>query len=278
MKIKLTEEQYRKFVSEDTNRSRFMDKVYKEIQNSELKHIFPLIVDTYGFSVDEVIEDEMLYHLIGYKLLDATNRYGYYGFNPRSYRRYMNAIADKLGDEVIHSNLTPDKKVIELSTILKLYDGNVGGDEIKEIRDGLVYDAIKYYFDNNTPKKAIQLSSLLSEKTRGWGFDGEMMSTIKHFAEQNGLKIFHKIAGLTFEKKDGMIQSLVNYINDTPPKSKEGFLQYINSRGRTSGQHSTFFRAAVASGIIKKVRNGRNITYALGPNYEAWKNGNLVAF
>ena len=35
MKIKLTEEQYRKFVLEDTNRSMFMDRVYKEIQNKD---------------------------------------------------------------------------------------------------------------------------------------------------------------------------------------------------------------------------------------------------
>ena len=75
-----------------------------------------------------------------------------------------------------------------------------------------------------------------------------------------------------------MIQSLINYIQDKPKKTKEGFLEYINSRGRTSGQHSTFFRAAVHAGIIKKVRDGRTITYELGPNYEAWKNGNLVAF
>ena len=80
MKIKLTEEQYRKFVSEDTNRTNFMNKVYKQIQSLDIKDIFPLIVDTYGFSVEEIIEDEMLYHLIGYKLLDATNQYRFYGF------------------------------------------------------------------------------------------------------------------------------------------------------------------------------------------------------
>ena len=37
MKIKLTEEQYRKFVSEDTNRTNFMNKVYKEIENKDIK-------------------------------------------------------------------------------------------------------------------------------------------------------------------------------------------------------------------------------------------------
>ena len=59
MKIKLTEEQYRKFVLENTNRNNFMDKVYKEIENKDIEDVFPLIVDTYGFSVDEILEDEM---------------------------------------------------------------------------------------------------------------------------------------------------------------------------------------------------------------------------
>ena len=98
MKIKLTEEQYRKFVLEDTNRSMFMDRVYKEIQNKDIREVWPLIVDTYGFSVDEVINDDMLYHLIGYKMLDGVKNWGFLGFNPRPYRRYINAIAEKLSD------------------------------------------------------------------------------------------------------------------------------------------------------------------------------------
>ena len=43
----------------------------------------------------------MLYHLIGYKLLDNHNNYRYFGFNPRPYIRYINAIAEKLSDDVL---------------------------------------------------------------------------------------------------------------------------------------------------------------------------------
>ena len=42
MKIKLTEEQYRKFIFERDKKTAFMDKVYKEIQNSDIKRCFSL--------------------------------------------------------------------------------------------------------------------------------------------------------------------------------------------------------------------------------------------
>ena len=278
MKIKLTEEQYRKFVSEDTNRTNFMNKVYKEIENDDFEYVWDLIVNTYGFTVDEVIEDEMLYHLLGYKMLDRVRNSGYLGFNARPYRRYMNAIAEKLSDDVYVSNIPPPQKAIELKQILFLFDDSVAGNETVERLLNTIDPALDYFFEHNPPKKAIQLASNLYDKVRGRGFDIEIRNKINDFAKKQGLKLFPKTAGLTFEKRDGMIQSLINYIQDKPKKTKEGFLRYINSRGRSSGQHSTFFRAAVHAGIIKKVRDGRTITYELGPNYEAWKNGNLVAF
>ena len=278
MKIKLTEEQYRKFVSEDTNRTNFMNKVYKEIENKDIRDVWDLIVNVYGFTVDEVIEDEMLYHLLGYKMLDSVKSWGYLGFNPRPDIRYMNAIAEKLSDEVVESNIPPPQKTIELNQLLYLFDDSVAGNETAARALMSIEPAIEYLFKNNPPKKAIQLASNLYDKVRGRGFDIEIRNKINDFAKKHGLKLFPKTAGLTFEKRDGMIQSLINYIQDKPKKTKAGFLEYINSRGRTSGQHSTFFRAAVHAGIVKKVRDGRTITYELGPNYEAWKNGNLLAF
>ena len=129
MKIKLTEGQYRKFIFERDKKTAFMDKVYKEIENKDIEDVFPLIVDTYGFSVDEILEDEMLYHLIGYKLLDNHNTYRYFGFNPRPYIRYINAIAEKLSDEVFESNIPPPQKSVELFNLYRLFDNSVAGNE-----------------------------------------------------------------------------------------------------------------------------------------------------
>ena len=151
MKIKLTEEQYRKFVSEDTNRTNFMNKVYKEIENKDIRDVWDLIVNVYGFTVDEVIEDEMLYHLLGYKMLDSVKSWGYLGFNPRPYRRYMNTIAEKLSDDVWVSNIPPSQKAIELKQILFLFDDSVAGNETAERILLSIDPALEYLFKNNPP-------------------------------------------------------------------------------------------------------------------------------
>ena len=106
----------------------------------------------------------------------------------------------------------------------------------------------------------------------------EIYPYVKEFAEKHGITLFNKHRGMTFAKKDGMMRSLVNYLKDVKPKTKAGFLDYINSRGRSPGQHTVFWGAALNSGLITPVRNGRQITYQLGPNYEAWENDKLVAF
>lgn len=277
MKIKLTEEQYRKFVSEDTNHSRLIDKIYDEINSKDIGDAFDVIVNVYGLSVDEVMQYDKLVTLIGNKLLNRKRQTGFLGFNPRPYIRYMSKIGTKLSDDVVNSDLPPQQKLFELYDILWFFNDSFGEeDTIDEILT-LIPKVLDFYFKTYPPKKAIQMASILKDKIRGRRFYSTITNITNDFAEQNNLKVFPKTAGLTFQKKDGMLQDLIDYITDREKKTKEGFLKYINSRGRTSGQHSTFFRAAVASGVVKKVRDGRTITYELGPNYEAWKNGNLVA-
>ena len=103
--------------------------------------------------------------------------------------------------------------------------------------------------------------------------------TVKDFAEKNGIVLFEKMrGGYTFKRKDDtMIRDLVNYMNDTPKKTKRGFLNYIGSQ-YSPGQFSQFWSAANVAGIIQKIGGGSNVTYKLGPNYNAFEEGNLVAF
>ena len=189
MKIKLTEEQYRKLVLENTNRTNFMNKVYKEIEEKDIKDVFSLIVDTYGFSVDEILEDEMLYHLIGYKLLDIMKNSSHWGFNPRRYTRYINAIAEKLSDDVVESNIPPPQKLVELHQIYRLFDHSVAGNETQKRMEYTTEDTLEYLFKNKPPKKVIQL---LSNLPLYW--DGSMMNKIKDFAKRHGLTLFDKTA------------------------------------------------------------------------------------
>lgn len=112
MKIKLTEEQYRKFVSEDTNHSRLIDKIYDEINSKDIGDAFDVIVNVYGLSVDEVMQYDKLVTLIGNKLLNRKRQTGFLGFNPRPYIRYMSKIGTKLSDDVVNSDLPPTTKII----------------------------------------------------------------------------------------------------------------------------------------------------------------------
>ena len=154
MKIKLTEEQYRKFVSEDTNRTNFMDKVYKEIENKDIKDVWNLIVNVYGFTVDEVIEDEMLYHLLGNKMLNQRRQTGFLGFNPRPYIRYMSRIGTKLSDDVVNSDLPPQQKLFELYDILWFFDDTFGEEDTIDKILTLIPKVLDFYFKTYPPKKS----------------------------------------------------------------------------------------------------------------------------
>jgi len=96
------------------------------------------------------------------------------------------------------------------------------------MRDGLTYDAIQYLFDNFEVAGAIKRASIM--KDRSGNYD-EIYPYVKEWAIKHGITLFEKHRGLTFIKKDGMMQSLVNYLKDVNPKTKSGFLDYINSRG-----------------------------------------------
>jgi hypothetical protein len=144
-----------------------------------------------------------------------------------------------------------------------------------EMRDGLIYDALQYLFDNFSVRDALKRASIMADRARKYD---EIYPYVKEFAEKHGITLFNKHKGMTFAKKDGMMRSLVNYLKDVDPKTKSGFLEYINSRGRGPGQHTVFWSAAISSRIITPARKGNQVTYELGPNYEAWKNDKLVAF
>lgn len=77
-----------------------------------------------------------------------------------------------------------------------------------------------------------------------------------------------------------MVRQLIDYMTDdvnAERKTKRGFLEYIGSH-YTSGQFGTFWSAVNKQGIIEKVGGGSNVTYKLGPNYDDWEKGKVVAF
>jgi len=114
-------------------------------------------------------------------------------------------------------------------------------------------------------------------------------------------KVWRSRSGYTFGKNKGMIKKLVDYLDagyDNGTKldfleyigtltsrvvdgkkqySRPGTYQQFSNPSRWKGQYATFFAAAVLSGIIQYQKEGRRFIIKPGPNFEAFKRGELKA-
>lgn len=282
MKIKLTESQHRRILKEETKQEVLANKLNQELAGADLEKTMDDLTTVYAYSEEEIINNPVLMNLVQEKMLKEIrdNRFISRHLIDK-YGNYFGSVGLAAAKEILNSNFNPYSKYLQLDAVagsipysyVTLMDENRS--MVIEMRDGLTYDAIQYIFKNFNVRDAIKRASIMKDRS---GNDGEIYPYVKEIANRHGITLFDKRRGLTFAKKDGMMRSLVNYLKDVEPKTKSGFLDYINSRGRSTGQHSYFWSAAINSGIIVPIRNGRKITYQLGPNYESWENDNLVAF
>ena len=283
MKVKLTESQYRRMVKEDARHAVLADKLSQELAGANLQRTMHDLTTLYAYTEEEIIGSPVLMKLVMDKLLKEIRDSYYISRELKDkYANYFDAVGLAAAKEIMNSNINPYSKFLQLDGIAETIpyrhtqSMDANREVVTEIRDGLVYDTLQYLFDNFSPRDALKRASIMVNR-RMVDYE-EMYPLVKQFADKHGITLFSKYHGLTFAKKDGMMRSLVNYLKDVEPKTKEGFLDYINSVGRGPGQHTVFWGAAKNAGLLVPVRNGRQITYQLGPNYEAWENDNLVAF
>jgi len=114
-------------------------------------------------------------------------------------------------------------------------------------------------------------------------------------------KVWKSRSGYTFGRNKGLIKKLVDYLDagyDNGTKldfleyigtfiskvvdgkkqySRPGTYQQFSNPSRWKGQYATFFSAAVLSGIIQYQKEGRRFIIKPGPNFEAFKSGDLKA-
>ncbi len=282
MKIRLTETQHRKILMESAKQDALANKFAQELASADLEKTMYDLTTLYGYSEEEIINNPVLMNLVKEKMVkEISNNYWISRKIKDEYGKYFVAVGMAAAKEILSSNDNLYSKFLQLHAVIESmpyqYLGT-GGDEDKdvviEMRDGIIYDTLQYLFKNFSVRDALKRASLMAHRANY----EEIAPYVKDFADKHGITLFSKTRGMTFTKKDGMMRDLSNYLKDVEPKTKAGFLNYINSRGRTSGQYSTFFSAAKNAGLITPVRNGRTITYQLGPNYEAWENDKLVAF
>ena len=105
--------------------------------------------------------------------------------------------------------------------------------------------------------------------------------------------------GYTFGKNKGLIKKMVDWLDAGNEGTRIDFLQYLGTiqkvtkDGKTfykrpnstylykpkdlRGQYSSFFASAVLAGIIRNIKKGKNYIISKGPNFDAFKSGELKA-
>jgi hypothetical protein len=284
MKIKLTESQLSRIVEDNLHpkEERFLNKFFERVELLNPMSALDVSFKEFGFDermfkhskkIRDWFENTILPRLRGYHIRRIDTR-----LIP-----ILDIFIEEETEEIVGSDKNPLEKYNSLSNLQKLIVDRfeIGGVEskiLKEIMGGMVDDVVSYLFDNYEHREAIRIASNM-KKDMIYNDRKNLTRTVKDFAEKNGIALFDKMrGGYTFKRRDDtMIRDLVNYMNDTPKKTKRGFLNYIGSKD-SPGQFSQFWSAANAAGIIQKIGGGSNVTYKLGPNYNAFEEGNLVAF
>jgi hypothetical protein len=284
MKIKLTESQLSRIVEDNLHpkEERFLDKFFDRVENLYTKDALQVYFREFGFDERMFKHSKRIRDWFENTILPGL-RGGWINNVDKRLESILETFIEEEIEEIVGSDKNSLEKYNSLNKLRKSLEDRFGvrGVESKilnEIMGGMVDDVVSYLFDKYEPREAIRIASNI-KKSMNYNDVENLTRTVKDFAEKNGIALFEKMrGGYTFKRKDDtMIRDLVNYMNDTPKKTKRGFLNYIGSQD-SPGQFSQFWSAANVAGIIQKIGGGSNVTYKLGPNYNAFEEGNLVAF
>jgi len=283
MKIIITENQYRKLLSE--NNEDGIDEFKQFVKRGRFVHpdqFFDYYFSVFDYndsdSLSAIENDDELYDIFLGKILS--------GYFINSYYKDKNNIIS-IFDYVVdrHSILLFKNRKDVINNFYKLlnlklklpywYKNNL----LYEFIDVSVNDVAKLMFNEYPPKEAIRQLSIITDKL-GKRYKERLFHVIKKYAEENNLLLIPKEKGFTFNRRENsMVRDVINYLKDPSEKikTKTGFLRYIGSP-LGGGQHATFWSALNKSGIIEKIGSGKITTYTIGSNYEEWEKGNLVTF
>lgn len=284
MKILLTNKQYKRLFTEslDEKMVKIFDKIINIIKKYNDVYFIRELLSFYEnfddyFKLNFVNYDKFIDLFID-KVLSVTK--------PQLFSRFR---YDEGDIKEIHNSII--SHLIEEGDYKKLISYLIKGkyisfsDETQELIVDVLPNILDHFDFLYEPKELIKmLSNLLPKITSNWRLvNRNFLPILKNYAQKNGLTLIDKIKGYTFNKGDEgtLIRSLINYIKEVPvlpKKNRKGFLGYLGLKNKSRGHYSTFWSAALQSGIIQKVGSGKNTTYQLGPNYENWEKGNIVAF
>ena len=285
MKIRLTEIQYRKLIKETTlnfnkDITPLVEVFVEDIKN--IKHpikVMNLFFNTYKLTLNDIKNNKLLYKTIynidwrGVSENIVVDRYKYSEivefFLQSEFGRIMNMS-------------TPYQRFNNLFSLRNKFDGWEDMKTMDKINHQMMKDSflvIEDILNTYSGVEAIKRLSIFNKRTK-YRFHTEISDVVNNITKENELTLIPKHMGYTFNRKDGsMVRDLINYMKDISDikKTKRGFLDYIGSH-YSGGQYSHFWSAANKQGIIEKVGGGSNVTYKLGPHYDDWEKGKVVAF
>lgn len=284
MKILLTNKQYKRLFNEslDDKMIKIFDKILNILKKyNDVYFIRELLIFFENF------DDSVKLNFINYdKFIDMFIDKVISVTKPHIFSRFLYDVGDIV---TIHNSII--SHLLEEGDIKKLISYLIKGKFLSsnDKTEELIVDALPNILDHfdflYEPKGVIKmLSNLIPRITTNWHLvNRNFLPILKNYAQKNGLTVIDKNKGYTFNKGDEgtLIRSLINYIKEVPvlpKKNRKGFLGYLGLEDKSRGHYSTFWSAALKSGIIQKVGSGKNTTYQLGPNYENWEKGNIVAF
>jgi len=284
MKIRLTEVQYRKLIKETTLNFNKDITPLVEVFIGDIKDVTPikamnLFFNTYKLTLNDIKNNKLLYKTIynidwrGVSENIVVDRYKYSEivefFLQSEFGRIMNMS-------------TPYQRFNNLFSLRNKFDGWGDMKTMDKINHQMMKDSflvIEDILNTYSGVEAIKRLSIFNKRTK-YRFHTEISDVVNNITKENELTLIPKHMGYTFNRKDGsMVRDLINYMKDISDikKTKRGFLDYIGSH-YSGGQYSHFWSAANKQGIIEKVGGGSNVTYKLGPNYDDWEKGKVVAF
>ena len=286
MKIILTNIQYKRLFTEsiEDKLSTNFDRIIYEISNYSGKDFINELLSFYDNFPDVLKNNFIKYKkFIDLFIQKVLNVGKPQDFSFSRYNDKYSSIGDIQNEIITYLNEKGDYKTL-INFLIKGKFLKFNDTTLELIIDSLP-NILEYYDSLYEPKKVIKnLSVLVSNINYKWYLGNRFFYPIlKDYAQKNGLTLIDKNKGYTFKKGDEgtLIRSLINYIKEVPvlpKKNRKGFLDYLGLKDKTRGHYSSFWSAALQSGIIQKVGSGKNTTYQLGPNYENWEKGNIVAF
>ena len=285
MKIRLTEVQYRKLIKETTlnfnkDITPLVEAFIEGIKGATPIRVMNSFFNTYKLTLDDVKNNKLLYKTMynidwgGVAENIVVDRYKYSEivefFLQSEFGRIMNMS-------------TPYQRFNNLFSLRNKFDGWEDMKTMDKINHQRMNDSflvIEDILNTYSGVEAIKRLSIFNKRTK-YKFHTEISDVVNKITKENGLTLVNKSGGYSLQKMEGsMVRQLIDYMTDDVNvirKTKRGFLDYIGSH-YTSGQFGTFWSAVNKQGIIEKVGGGSNVTYKLGPNYDDWEKGKVVAF